>query len=102
MSQQIDSFENFVENLMELVKGKEGRFTIPVYKQYKDPDDRDFFYDYEYEFAITRCFLAKKNIHQDKYEEEIHPMAARLRDLTYCRQLKVDIEVKMYQKDRRD
>lgn len=29
--------------------------------------------------------MGKKNIHIDKFEEEIFPMTARLRDLTYSR-----------------
>jgi DNA-directed RNA polymerase II subunit RPB2 len=46
--------------------------------------------------------MAKKNIHQDRFEEEIYPMSARLRDLTYTRQLKVDLEVSVFERDKND
>lgn len=46
--------------------------------------------------------MGKKNIHVDKFEEEIFPMTARLRELTYSRQLKIDLEVIMQQRNKRD
>jgi len=47
--------------------------------------------------------MGKKNIHSThSYEEEIYPMAARLRDLTYYRQLKIDLKVTLIQRNKSD
>ncbi|CAD8117751.1 unnamed protein product [Paramecium sonneborni] len=59
-------------------------------------------FEYLYQFQITRCCMGKKNIHVDKFEEEIFPMIARLRDLTYSRQPKIDLEVTMQLRNKRD
>ena len=102
VSHKIDSYENFVENVTDLVKGHDGRFTIRVTRSYRGQETEDVNIETAYQFAITRCFLTRRNIYSDRYEEEIYPMSARLRDLTYTRQLKIDIEVTLIQKDKRD
>ncbi len=38
VSHQIDSYENFAENITEFVRGHEGRFNINVYHRYETQD----------------------------------------------------------------
>ncbi|CAK74549.1 unnamed protein product (macronuclear) [Paramecium tetraurelia] len=102
VSQQIGSYESFVENVIKFVRGHEGTFVVRVKPQYKEEERQEAYLEYLYQFQITRCFMGKKNIHVDKFEEEIFPMIARLRDLTYSRQLKIDLEVTMQQRNKRD
>lgn len=35
VSHQIDSYEDFVHNLKEMVKGKDGRFEVKIARQYR-------------------------------------------------------------------
>ena len=73
--------------MVEYVEAK-GQFDIKVNKKYQGIDNDNIFLDYIYKFSIVRCYPTKKNtnsVQSDRIEEEMFPMVARLRDLTYSR-----------------
>ncbi|KRX04818.1 hypothetical protein PPERSA_06452 [Pseudocohnilembus persalinus] len=92
VSQQIESFESFLDNLNDITR-QYGEFRVAVTNQYNLGQDTDTSGRQEYRFKIISI---RKNDNMIFQGDAIKPMEARLRSLTYSLEYFVDIEQKVF------
>ncbi|KAI9330089.1 DNA-directed RNA polymerase II subunit RPB2 [Obelidium mucronatum] len=89
--QQLDSFNEFIQNTMQEIVAENGQLVVQTNPQYSGGDD-DGAKRYSIEFG--QVYLAKPVRREgDGVTEPLYPQQARLRNLTYAAPLYVDVSM---------
>ncbi|RKO96315.1 beta and beta-prime subunits of DNA dependent RNA-polymerase, partial [Caulochytrium protostelioides] len=95
--QQLDSFDEFIHNTMQEIVDENSTLQLQTLAQFTGQDN-DISKQYIIKFGQT--FLSKPAMTEaDGSIEYLHPHNARLRNLTYCAPLYVDMQWEVHQAD---
>lgn len=91
--QQLDSFNEFVSNTMQEIIDESNEIVVRPENQYNAGLDRDEMEEKEYKIKFGQIYLSKPVVtEQDDESTSLFPKEARLRNLTYCAPMYIDIE----------
>ncbi|GMH42706.1 hypothetical protein BSKO_10625 [Bryopsis sp. KO-2023] len=89
--QQLDSFREFLENSLQEVVTENGDVVIKPEAQH-NPGDMDVYEEKEYRILFGQIYLSKPSFNEADGETTVlFPREARLRNLTYCSPIFVDV-----------
>lgn len=89
--QQLDSFREFLENSLQEVVSENGAVTLKPEAQHH-PGDQDMLEEKEYRIVFRQIYLSKPSFNEADGETTVlFPREARLRNLTYCSPIFVDV-----------
>ncbi|KAL7417639.1 DNA-dependent RNA polymerase II second largest subunit [Mrakia frigida] len=94
VTQQLESFNEFVENSMQELVDEEGNLTLDQYDQHTGVDGDE---TRRYEISFGQIYLSKTTMTEsDGTVAAMFPQEARLRNLTYSAPLYVDMKKAVY------
>uniref|UniRef100_A0A7S0WZH0 DNA-directed RNA polymerase subunit beta n=1 Tax=Chlamydomonas leiostraca TaxID=1034604 RepID=A0A7S0WZH0_9CHLO len=91
--QQLDSFNEFVSNTMQEIIDENSEITVKPENQYQPGVEHDGMEEKEYKIKFGQIYLSKPLVTEhDDETQSLFPKEARLRNLTYCAPMYIDIE----------
>ncbi|KAJ3363078.1 DNA-dependent RNA polymerase II [Allomyces arbusculus] len=96
VSQQIDSFDEFAQNAMQVIVDENSTLTLQTARQHTGAAD-DVARRYEIKFG--QVYLAQPCVEEEDGVKPLQPQETRMRNMTYSAPLLVDLTMRLYREN---